>query len=388
MSVTDPRDGPSADPFAAERPARLAALRNLIGELDLDGVLVQSRTTSRYLSGFTVRRGDESTSGYSGSLLVTPDGAWLLVDNRYVEQAAAEAPGWEVVLTSDPLNVELPRLLGPAGVRRLGMEADRTSHAAWQAIDASRDDLELAPVEQSLAQLRITKSPAEIAAIGRACALGDEAFAYLCATVQPGMTERAVARLIATYFEDHGAEDLAFDSIVLVGARASMPHGTPGSTRVQAGQGLLVDFGCQVDGYRSDMTRTVFVGEPDEAARRRHDAVEEAQRAALDAVVVGVPASVPHEAARDSLAAAGYPGAFSHGVGHGIGLDTHEPPALKKASEATLEAGMVFSIEPGLYLPGEIGIRIEDIVALNETGPQLLTEAPRGAVVIGEAVAA
>ena len=378
----------SGDPFAVERPARLAVLRDLLGRLDLDGVLVQSRTTSRYLSGFTIRRGDESTSGYAGSLLITTDRAWLLVDNRYVEQAAAEAPDWEVVLTSDPLPGELPRLLGLAGIRRLGLEADRTSYAAWQAIDASSDDLELVPAEQPLAELRITKSPAEISAIGRACALGDEAFTYLCGTVQPGMTERTVARLIASFFEDHGAEDLAFDSIVLVGARASMPHGTPGGTRVEAGQPLLVDFGCQVDGYRSDMTRTVFVGEPGEVARRRHDAVVRAQRAALDAVAVGVAASAPHQAARDSLAAAGYPEAFSHGVGHGIGLDTHEPPALKQTADAPLQAGMVFSIEPGLYLPGEIGIRIEDIVVLEDAGPRLLTNAPREAVVIGEAVAA
>ena len=378
----------SGDPFATERPTRLAALRDLLGRLDLDAILVQSRTTSRYLSGFTVRRGDESTSGYSGSLLVTTDAARLLVDNRYVEQATAEAPGWEVVLTSDPLPVELPRLLVPAAIRRLGLEAERTSHAVWQALDASRDDLELVPVDQSLAVLRITKSPAEVDAIGRACALGDRAFTYLCDTVQPGMTERSVARLIASYFEDHGAEDLAFDSIVLVGARASMPHGTPGATPVEAGQPLLLDFGCQVDGYRSDMTRTVFVGEPGEAARKRHDAVVQAQRAALGAVAVGVAASVPHEAARDSLAQAGYPEAFSHGVGHGIGLDTHEPPALKKTADTPLQAGMVFSIEPGLYLPGEIGIRIEDIVALTDAGPRFLTHAPREAVVIGQAVAA
>lgn len=377
----------SGDPFAAERPARLAALREVLQRQDLDGVLVQSQTTSRYLSGFTIRRGDESTSGYSGSLLVTTDRARLLVDNRYVEQATAEAPEWEVVLTSDPLPIELPRLLGTARIRRLGLEANRTSYAAWQAIDASGDDLELVPVEQPLADLRITKSPAEIAAIGRACALGDQAFTYLCHTVQPGMTERTVARLIATFFEDHGAEDLAFDSIVLVGARASMPHGTPGGTTVEAGQPLLLDFGCQVDGYRSDMTRTVFVGDPGEAARRRHDAVVQAQRAALNAVAVGVPASAPHQAARDSLAEAGYPEAFSHGVGHGIGLDTHEPPELKTADTA-LQAGMVFSIEPGLYLPGEIGIRIEDIVALTDAGPRFLTHAPREAMVIGEAVAA
>jgi Xaa-Pro aminopeptidase len=377
-----------ADPFAAERPGRLATLRELLGALDLDAILVQRPTTGRWLSGFAIRRGDESTSGYSGTLLVTVDRSWILADNRYVEQVSHEAPDWDLVLTADPLPVELARFLGPAGIRRLGLDAERTSHAAWLAIDASSPDLELVRVDEPLSELRTTKSPAEIAAIGRACALGDEAFAHVCGAVEPGMTERGVARMIADFFEDHGAEDLAFDSIVLVGARASMPHGTPDRTTVQRGQALLLDFGCQVDGYRSDMTRTVFVGDPGERAREQHDIVVRAQRAAFDAVGVGVPASVPHQAARASLSEAGYPDAFSHGVGHGIGLDTHERPALKASAPAPttpLRAGMVFSIEPGLYLPGEIGIRVEDIVVLEDGGPRFLTNAPRDAVVIGQA---
>jgi Xaa-Pro aminopeptidase len=201
------------------------------------------------------------------------------------------------------------------------------------------------------------------------------------------MTERGVARLITEFFEDHAAEDLAFDSIVLVGARASMPHGTPDHTPVRLGQPLLLDFGCQVDGYRSDMTRTVFVGQPDPQARRRHELVVGAQQAALAAIRVGGPASAPHQAAQAYLADAGYPGAFSHGVGHGIGLETHEPPSLK-TSDAPLRAGMVFSVEPGLYLPGKIGIRIEDIAILEEGGPRLLTASPREAIVIGEKQAA
>lgn len=379
--------GAGPDPFASERPARLAALRDLLERVKLDAILVQSRATSRYLSGFSLRRGDESTSGYSGALLVSADRNWILADNRYVEQAAAEAPGWELVHTAEKLAVELPRLLAKGGIRRLGLEADLTSHAAWGDLSAAVRPVQLVAIESALAELRILKSPAEIDAIGRACALGDRAFEYLVATVRPGMTERAVARLIAEFFEDHGAEDLAFDSIVLVGPRASMPHGTPGDTLVQDGQTLLMDFGCQVDGYRSDMTRTVFVGEPDPLASGRLDLVAGAQQAALAAIKVGVPAYAPHQAARAFLADAGYPDAFTHGVGHGIGLETHEPPGLK-TSQAPLRAGMVFSVEPGLYLPGEIGIRIEDIAVLEDDGPRLLTSSPRQAVVIGERKAA
>jgi len=166
-----------------------------------------------------------------------------------------------------------------------------------------------------------------------------------------------------------------------------MPHGTPDHIPVRLGQALLMDFGCQVDGYRSDMTRTVFVGQPDPQARRRYELVAGAQQAALAAIGVGVPASAAHQAAQAYLAEAGYPGAFSHGVGHGIGLETHELPSLK-TSNAPLRVGMVFSVEPGLYLPGEIGIRIEDIAVLEESGPRLLTASPREAIVIGEKRAA
>jgi Xaa-Pro aminopeptidase len=376
-----------ADPFAAEHPGRLAALRSVLEAQGLDAVLVQSRAMSRYLSGFTIRRGDESTSGFAGTLLVTADRSRILADNRYVEQAAAEATGWDLVETNDPLHIVLPSMLVELGVRRLGLEAQLTSHAKWEALASAAPDVTLEPVDAALAELRIRKSAAEVAAIGRACALGDEAFSYLRASVRPGMTEREVARVIADYFEQHGAEDLAFESIVLVGARASMPHGTPDDTPVREGAVLLLDFGCQVDGYRSDMTRTVFVGEPDERARRQHDLVAGAQQAALAATRVGAPASAPHRAALAFLADAGYLDAFRHGIGHGIGLETHEPPSLK-TSDSPLEAGMVFSIEPGLYLPGEIGIRIEDIVALEDGGPRLLTQAPRDGVVIGERQAA
>lgn len=377
----------TADPFTAERPARLAALRDLMGGLGVDGILVRSRATSRYLSGFTIRRGDESTSGYAGNLLITGDHGWILADTRYSQQAAAEAPGWDLVTTARELPDELPPLLARAGIRRLGIEADRIPHATWEALSAAAPEVTLVAAESALRGLRLLKSQAEIAAIGRACALGDRAFDHLAADVGPGMTERAVARLIADYFEEHGAEDLAFDSIVLVGARASRPHGYPGDDEVQRGEVLLVDFGCQIDGYRSDMTRTVFVGDPDPQSRRRHELVAEAQQEAITAARVGVPARDVHAVAQRHLAEAGYPGAFGHGVGHGIGLETHEAPSLK-FSEEPLQAGMVFTVEPGLYLPGEIGIRIEDVVVLEPEGVRLLTGAPRDAVVIGERQAA
>jgi Xaa-Pro aminopeptidase len=237
-------------------------------------------------------------------------------------------------------------------------------------------------MDDELAPLRLRKAPDEVEAIGRACALTDACLAHLVDWIEPGMTELEVAWELDAFFRTNGAEGLAFGAIVLAGARASMPHGVPSGLRVEAGNVLLIDFGCAIDGYRSDMTRTLFVGEVPDRVRRAHDAVREAQQAAFDALAVGVNGQEVDAIAREVIADAGFE-PYGHGLGHGIGLETHEAPSLRQSRAYTLEAGMVFSVEPGIYLPGETGIRIEDIVVLEEGGPRLLTNSPREPVVIG-----
>ncbi len=190
------------------------------------------------------------------------------------------------------------------------------------------------------------------------------------------MTESDVAWELEGFFRANGAEGLAFDTIVLAGPRAAMPHGRPSSATVEPGNVLLLDFGCIVDGYRSDMTRTLFVGSVPDEVRRYHDAVREAQALAIEALAVGVNGRDIDAIARERIGREGVE-PYGHGLGHGIGLETHEPPGLRRTLDATLEAGMVFSVEPGIYLPGVTGIRIEDIVALEEAGPRLLTSSPR-----------
>jgi Xaa-Pro aminopeptidase len=196
------------------------------------------------------------------------------------------------------------------------------------------------------------------------------------------MTEREVALELERFFRTHGAEGLAFEPIVLAGARAAMPHGRPSDAAIERGNVVLIDFGCTVDGYRSDMTRTLFVGDVPDEIRRYHDAVREAQQAAIDAIAIGVDGRELDAIARRRIEAEGIE-PYGHGLGHGIGLETHEPPQLRKSKAYTLEAGMVFSVEPGIYLPGVTGIRIEDILALGAAGPRLLTNSPREPIVIG-----
>ena len=367
-------------PAAAD--ARLAALRALIDARGLDAVLLSRTSNKRYYSGFRLGDVEGPTSGYAGTLLVTREATLLLADSRYTEQAEHEAPGWAVVATGGPMHVDLPPLLLEHRISALGMEAAIVSHADWSALAEAAPGVELHAIDDELVPLRIIKTPDEVDAIAQACALTDACFEHLGGFVRPGMTEQHIAWEIERFFRINGAEGLAFDTIVLAGARAAMPHGRPSDAIVERGNVLLIDFGCIVDGYRSDMTRTMFIGEVPSAVRRYHDAVREAQALAIAGLRHGVNGQEVDAVARERIAREGVE-AYGHGLGHGIGLETHEPPSLRKSVAFTLETGMVFSVEPGIYLPGVTGIRIEDIVHLEATGPRLLTKSPREPVVIG-----
>jgi Xaa-Pro aminopeptidase len=369
----------ATQPSVAE--ARLAALREVLGRFGLDAILVSRTANKRYFSGFRLAPGEGPMAGFSGTLLVTARANLILADSRYTEQAAVEAPGWDVIATTRNLAADLPPILLEHEVEALGMEAAVVPHADWTGLAEAAPGVELHAVDEELVPLRVRKSPDEVDAISRACALTDACFAHLLDTVRPGMTELDVAWELERFFRANGAEALAFDPIVLAGARASMPHGRPSEASIERGNVLLIDFGCVVDGYRSDMTRTVVVGDVSDEIRRYHDAVREAQAAALDAIAVGVNGQEVDALARKRIAAEGVE-PYGHGLGHGIGLETHEPPRIRRSEAYTLEAGMVFSVEPGIYLPGMTGIRIEDIVVLEEAGPRLLTTSPREALVL------
>lgn len=365
---------------------RLARARAVLDAEGLDGLIFWTGAFKRWLAGFALADPDDPSHGYAGTLVVTRDATLILADSRYVEQVKAECPGWELVRTARSAALELADVLARLGVRRCGAEAAALSHWVWTELAAEAPEVELVPADDALASLRIIKDEGEIAALSRATAVTDACFVHLLDWIAPGRREVEIAWEIERFFRDAGADGLAFSTIALVGPRAAMPHGEPSDERVVAGQVVLLDFGARVDGYRADMTRTVFVGAPDDESRRLYDLVLGAQQAAEAAVAPGIAGTIVHGVAVDHIASAGVE-PFGHGLGHGIGLRTHEAPSLSRVgypgqNEKPLEAGMVFTIEPGIYQPGRIGIRIEDDYHLTADGLVRLTQSPNHLIAI------
>ncbi len=359
--------------------ARLDRVRGILDERELDALLVSGPATRRWVSGFVLEPMEAAEAGPSGTLIVTRERQVLLATALHAEQATADCPGWEVVAFTGDIAAGLGALIGTA--RRVGAETRRVPHAMWLGIEAALPDAELVAIDDALDRVRLVKEASEIAALERACQLTATCFVHLRSTLRVGQTEREVARIIEAWFRTNGADGLAFDSLVLVGARAARPHGRPDEVPIRGDEPLLIDFGCVVDGYHSDMTRTVFFGPPTERQRELYEHVLAAQRRAEEMAQPGVSGTEVHEAAVERLAEAGLADAFLHGLGHGIGLEIHEPPMLKDWRQP-LSAGMTITLEPGVYMPGEIGIRIEDDYLLTDAGVRRLTAAPRDLIVI------
>ncbi len=373
------------------RPARLARLRVRMAGEDVDAYFGVKREHMRWLTGFTLADGEEKVAGHSGQLLVGADRVVLVTDSRYTVQARREAPGVVVDEIGYDLAAAWPRLLAAAGARRVAVEAAAVSHALWERLAAAAPDVDLVPVDGWIEAMRAEKTPDEIERIGAACAVADRALAALLPEIRAGVTEHNLALRLEWLIRTAGAEALAFDVVCLAGPEAALPHGAPGDRPVLEGAVLLFDFGAQVEGYRSDMTRTLFVGEPAERDLRVYDLVLRSQRAVIDALDAriragGLPSGRELDAvARGVIEQAGTWPAYGHGLGHGIGLATHEEPRLSRtAPETPLPSPTVFSVEPGIYLDGETGVRIEDLVHLDAARGkvELLTRFPRDVIAL------
>lgn len=358
------------DPFAGGlTSARRDRLRSVLAARhDASAMIVSDLRNVRYLSGF---------DGSNGALLVTADDAALFTDSRYVLQAAAQAPGVDVVEARDPV----AEALGMVGTKQALLEGHDLSAARWQAISTEHGSALLVP--DLVAGLRAIKDDAEIGVLEEACRISAQALTGLLGDGVLGRTERDVARRLEWLLGLGDGEGPGFPSIVATGPNSALPHHRPTSRPIGRGDLLKIDFGARVAGYHADITRTFVVGaDPLPWQRDIHALVARAQEAGRSAAGTGVRIADVDAAARGLIAGAGYGPCFGHGLGHGVGLDVHERPLISAASEGTLESGMAITIEPGIYLPGLGGIRIEDTVLVGPQGCRPLVALARELVTV------
>jgi Xaa-Pro aminopeptidase len=346
--------------------------------LKLDAFLVSQPENRRYLSGFT---------GSTGYLLITPTEALLATDFRYIEQATIEAPGFAIRKIEAKFEALFPSLVDELGLKRIGFESGHMTYAEHGSLAAPHQSEGLAeppalgytlcPTLGLIEDMRAVKEPQEIAAIRAAVELGDAAFLHVREQLRPGMTERQVAWELEVFMRQAGAEAVAFEIIVASGPNGAMPHAKATSREIGSGEPIIMDLGARLNGYNSDLTRTMCLGEPDGRFKEIYALVLRAQAAAQEAGRAGLTGVELDAVARQIIEEAGYGESFGHGLGHGVGLAVHEEPRVAKTVTTTLADGNVITIEPGIYLPGWGGVRIEDMAVVRSQGLEILTRAPK-----------
>jgi len=339
-------------------------LESQLAERELDRMLVTDLTNVRYLTGFT---------GTNGACVCGPDVRLFLTDFRYTERAAVEVEGWETVtVTNDWLGGIAEHLQG-----RVGFEDDHMSVRLLEKLTGKLPEgVEMVAAGGRVEELRRVKDEAELAAIEEASKLADEVWRWSVEQGLAGRAEREVARAAEARIREHGG-DPSFPAIVAAGPNGALPHAEPGEREIGRGELVVFDMGAQLDGYCSDGTRTYATGDPGEEAIAVYEVVREAQRASLDAIEACVKGEDVDKVAREVIDAAGHGDRFGHGLGHGVGLEVHEAPRLSLRSDDVLAAGEVVTVEPGIYLPGKLGVRIEDLVVVTEDGIRNLSSLPK-----------
>ncbi|MEW6574400.1 MAG: Xaa-Pro peptidase family protein [Bacillota bacterium] len=347
---------------------RIERLRTKMAAAGIDGLLIVNGDNNYYLSGF---------SGSAGILVVDKKSAVLVTDGRYAEQAHKECAGFEIIESKRLWPDGVSRAITQSGLSVVGLESKYVSYEQWVKLTGAVKDVTLVPVHDLVAELRMVKEPSEMALIREAVRLVDETFAACLPSLRPGVKERDWALDLEFALRRSGAQRAAFDFIVASGWRSALPHGTATDKEVAEGDLVVVDCGAVVGHYRSDFTRTVAVASAAPWQEQIYQAVLAAQKAAIAAIRPGTEAGEVDRAARSVLDGYGFAEAFSHSTGHGLGLAVHEEPRLAEGVETLLAPGMVVTVEPGVYLPGKGGVRIEDVVLVTEDGAEVLTAAPK-----------
>jgi Xaa-Pro aminopeptidase len=354
---------------------RASRLVDALPDLGADLLLVTSLVNVRYLTGYT---------GSNGLALVGPDTAVFITDFRYVEQSAAEVDrAFDRRIAMLDLAEGIAEVL-PTGAVRLAFEDGNLTVRAHERLRTLMPDrVELVAAGDPVESLRAIKEPGEVQRIRAATEVADTAFRQLMDAGLVGRTELEVADALARLMREGGAQRVSFDAIVAAGPHGAMPHAQPRDVEIGTGELVVVDWGAELDGYCSDCTRTLATGDPGEPAREVYELVRQAQLVGVEAVRAGVSGRDTDAAARAVIDAAGHAEHFGHGLGHGVGLEIHEAPRLSQRSDSVLRSGNVVTVEPGVYLPGRFGVRIEDLVVVTESGCEILTSVPKELITVG-----
>jgi Xaa-Pro aminopeptidase len=359
---------------------RIEAVRQLLPQWKVDGLLVTSPANRRWLSGFT---------GTTGDLLITAGEAWLATDFRYWEQAQQQAPDFRLYQHIRGQKQTTAALIAGQELATLAVESSHMSLKGFATLQkglaeagVAEGAIDLRPLDETVEPLRQVKSAAELDKMQAAAAITDMAMAAVPRLVKPGMSEVALAWELEKLMRENGAEALAFPIIVAGGPNAALAHHRPGPRPLQAGDAIVVDMGAAVDGYMSDLTRTFHLGEPDEKFWQIYNLTLAAQQAALTGIKAALSGKACDALARDVIAAGDQAEAFGHSLGHGVGLEVHEGPGLNSQNDKPIPAGAVVTVEPGIYLSGWGGVRIEDLVVVTETGAERLSHCPKEPVIL------
>lgn len=351
---------------------KMENLRAQMAQKGIDGLLVMSPYNRRYISGFT---------GTAGAALVTHNEAIFLTDFRYTEQAAKQAEGFTVIQHTKSLFEEAMSQADRLGVKTLGFEKEHVTYQEFELLQNYFSGA-LQPVAGLVENLRLIKTESEIKILKEACDIADAAFKHILDFLKPGVREIDVSNELEFFMRKCGAASSSFDIIVASGARSALPHGVASEKKIESGDFVTLDFGAYYKGYASDITRTVAVGEPSEQLKDIYSIVLEAQMAAVDQIKPGMTGKEADAVARDIISSKGYGDAFGHSTGHGLGLEVHESPRLSVLSDKPLQSGMVVTVEPGIYLPGVGGVRIEDDIVLTENGNERLTHSAKELIIL------
>ncbi len=353
---------------------KIFRLRESLSKNKIDTVIILIEENRRYLSGFTGE--DTQFDESAGALFINENKLILATDSRYDLQAKKEAPLFEIYCYKKGLSKEMGQILKGMHTKRLGFESMRMSYSQYKKINeqfaSEKLDIELVGADDILETIRIRKEESEIDMIRKSLSLAESVFNYMLPEIKPGMIEKDAAWMIERGLREAGAESVSFPAIVASGPNSALPHAIPENRKFKKGEPILFDWGARLNGYCSDISRTLVIGKPDDTFIKVFTTVYDAQRMAIDAIKAGVSSKSVDDVARKHIEGRGFKGKFGHGLGHGVGLAIHEPPRIGPLKDTTLEEGMVFTVEPGIYLPGWGGIRLENMVVVRKDHAEVL----------------